>query len=100
MMTLTLRSRPRPDEYVDDEGQIDDNVTCTQDSSKREHSWNAQKSGRLFSLGTLNLFHLYPPATPDLAFPSGSGKSTLVGALMLATGAINERDLMKRRKDS
>ena len=43
MMTLTLRSRPIPDEYVDDEGQIDDNVTCTQDSSKREHSWNAQK---------------------------------------------------------
>ena len=29
----------------------------------------------------------------------GSGKSTLVGALMLATGAINERDLVKRRKD-
>lgn len=29
----------------------------------------------------------------------GSGKSTLVGALMLATGAISDRDLVKRRKD-
>lgn len=31
---------------------------------------------------------------------SGSGKSTLVGALLLATGTISERDLVKRRKDS
>ncbi|CAK9045900.1 unnamed protein product [Durusdinium trenchii] len=29
----------------------------------------------------------------------GSGKSTLVGALLLATGTISERDLVKRRKD-
>ena len=37
---------------------------------------------------------------PNLAVSgsSGAGKSMLVGALLLATGAISERDLAKRRK--